>query len=209
MMMLAGQSNPLWHYAAGKHPGKVGLLLGPSYFRKQAIREWLPFALDNDAFTAWIKGTAWSEEAWLEMMAWSKLVGQKPIWALVPDVVADREATLENWSKYAGIVKAMRYHAAFAVQDDMTPADIPNGADVVFVGGTDAFKWRTLPMWLGAHPRIHVGRVNNINMVWRCQDLGVESVDGTGWFKDPSRQDKLPALRRWIEGERTQTDQLL
>jgi hypothetical protein len=199
-MMLCGQSNPLWHWAAGAHPGKVGLLLGPSYYRKQNIREWMPYALDNDAFTAYVTKAQWNVEAWREMLARIRLNRQKPVWALVPDVVADRLGTLENWERYNSEIKRIGWKAAFAVQDGMTKTDVPSDADVVFVGGTDAFKWQTVEMWASEFKRVHVGRVNEIGKVWLCQRLGVESVDGTGWFRDPSRADKLPALTDWIVG---------
>ena len=202
MMMLCGQSNALWHFAAGRYPGKVGLLLGPSYYRKQAIRDWLPYALDNDAFSAFTSGDQWSVEAWREMISTVRINRQKPLWALVPDVVSDREKTLRNWEIYHGEVESAGWCTAFAVQDGMTTSDVPKNADVVFVGGSDSFKWGTVRTWASKFQRVHVGRVNNIEKVWLCQDLGIESVDGTGWFRDPSRDDKLPALRRWIEGDR-------
>ena len=48
-------------------------------------------------------------------------------------------------------------------------------------------------------------RVNAPEMIEACERLGCESIDGTGWFRDPSRQDKLPALERFIEGHRNKT----
>lgn len=207
-MMMCGQSNPLWHYAAGRWPGRVGLLLGPSYFKKQAIRQWLPYALDNDAFSAWTSGKPWSESAWLDMLQWSRMVQWRPLWALVPDVVANREATLERWEQYSGLVEKAGFCKAFAVQDGMSALDVPKNADVVFVGGTNRFKWGTVKMWSDSFERIHVGRVNNAEKVWLCEDLGVESVDGTGWFRDPSDPTKLPALMDWLEGTRNEIDEL-
>ena len=199
MKMLCGQSNPLWHYAAGRHPGKVGLLVGPSYFKKQTIRPWLPYVLDNDAFTL---RENWDEAAWLRMLQWAKMQAHKADWVLVPDVVGDREGTLARWDQYAPTAAECKRPLAFAVQDGMTPDDVPNDARVVFVGGSTEFKWRTVEMWATHFPRVHVGRVNNIDRVWQCEDLGIESVDGTGWFKDPTREDKLPALESWLAGIR-------
>lgn len=50
--------------------------------------------------------------------------------------------------------------------------------------------------------KVHCGRVNNIDKIEMCERLGCESVDGTGWFRDKFRNDKLPAIRRFIEGHR-------
>jgi hypothetical protein len=199
MMMFCGQSNPLWHWAAGKYPGKVGMLLGPSYFGKQVIRDWMPYVLDNDAFT---RRHDWSEDDWFDML-W-KIPSQpiQPEWVIVPDVVGDPLATRKNWDRYApkanGYAKAM----AYVVQPGSKPEDVPENADIVFVGGGTPWRFQTIEMWANEFPRVHLGAVNQIEMVWRCDALGVESVDGTGWFRDPSRMDKLPALRKWIEGDR-------
>jgi len=199
MLMLCGQSNALWHYAAGKWPNKVGLLLGPSYYKKTPVRPWMPYVLDNDAFTL---RENWSEVKWREMLGWARLQSHKPAWVLVPDVVGSKDGTLERWSRYEKEASACGWPLAFAVQDGMTTDDVPASADVVFIGGTDSFKWRTVEKWVVSFPRVHVGRVNSIERVWQCDDLGVESVDGTGWFRDPTREDKLPALECWLAGIR-------
>jgi len=199
MKMLCGQSNALWHYAAGKWPNKVGLLFGPSYYKKTPVRPWMPYVLDNDAFTL---RDNWDEAAWLAMLQWAKMQGHKTDWILVPDAVGNKDKTLARWEKYAPIAAECKRPLAFAVQDGMTPNDVPNNANVVFVGGSTEFKWRTVETWAAHFPRVHVGRVNNIDRVWQCDDLGIESVDGTGWFKDPTRKDKLPALECWLAGVR-------
>ncbi len=62
MMLLCGQSNRIWHYWAGRHPGSVGLLVSPDYFKKVPLDPWMPFALDNGAFAAWRDKTPWGAE---------------------------------------------------------------------------------------------------------------------------------------------------
>ena len=199
MKMLCGQSNPLWHYAAGRWPGKVGLLLGPKHFKRTSLRPWLPYVLDNDAFTLRDK---WDKRAWFSMLEWAKLQKQKPEWVLVPDAVGSRGETLSRWKEYSPYALKFGWPLAFAVQDGMTPDDVPLEADVVFVGGTTEFKWRTVETWAENFNRVHVGRVNSIERLWQCEDLRCESVDGTGWFRDPTREDKLPALIEWLNGSR-------
>jgi hypothetical protein len=201
MMLLCGQSNRVWHWAAGRWPGKVGLLLGPNYFDKTPIDPWMPFALDNDAFSAWSKGVPWSFDSWKEMLGKVRLMTpRKPLWVLVPDVVGNRELTLRNWDSYSSTARKLKAPLAFAVQDGMTVSDVPNDAEIVFVGGTDGWKFPNLKMWVESFPRVHCGRVNSPQMFLRCEELGCESIDGTGWFMDPSRADKLPAVLRFLEG---------
>lgn len=200
MVMPANHSASIVHYWAGKYPGRIGWLVGPSALPKTKLRSWLPFALDNDAYSAWSQKRDWDESAWLALLR--SMTELKPMWALVPDVVANREATLERWDKYAPVVKAFGFKLAFAVQDGMTPDDVPQDADLVFVGGTTDWKWDNVKMWTSHFPRVHVGRVNGIERLWECEALRVESVDGTGWFRDSDGRGKALKLKRWMEGEK-------
>ena len=208
MVMPGNYSASIVHYWAGAYPGKVGWLIGPRAAAKTAVRPWLPYALDNDAFSAFTSGQPWDEAAWREMLTWARRQASKPRWAIVPDVVADAAATLRNWLRYSGEVAAHGFSLAFAVQDGMTAADVPGNAEVVFVGGSTAWKWRTVPIWAQAFPRVHVGRVNSLERLWRCQDLGVESVDGTGWFrKGVQLSAEVRRLEAFLAGQRDgQTD---
>lgn len=200
MMLIMGQSNRIWHYWSGRYPGSVGVLIGPSYGKKVPVDPWMPFCLDNDAFTAWRDKKPWPVEEWRKMLAWVRLTRLKPLWAAVPDVVANREATIVNWGKYASEIQALGWPTAFCVQDGMTPDDVPTDADVIFVGGTDGWKFPNLPMWTESFPVVHCARVNSLEMFERCEQLGCESVDGTGWFRDTSRW--MPRLERFITGHR-------
>lgn len=206
MMLMCGQSNQLWHYLAGKYPGRVGMLLGPSYFKKQAIRHWMPYALDNDAYSAYSKNAEWDEKAWWHMIFAADKKHHKPLWILCPDVVANREATIEKWHGNYAELKMFGWPIAFAVQDGMTVEDVPKEADVVFVGGTTDWKWRTLPVWARAFNRVHVGRVNELRRLWTCEDLGVESVDGSGWFRGTSEGRQANQVIQWLDGNRSETE---
>jgi hypothetical protein len=199
MLMPGNDGSGFTQYAAGKYEGRIGWLQGPRNWKAPRRYFPLPYALDNDCFT---QRKNWSEKAWIKMLENAKKAFSQPIWVLVPDVVADRTGTLERWFKYAPIARRYGWPLAFAVQDGMTPADVPAEAKVVFVGGTTDWKWQSLSIWCGAHPRVHVGRVNTIERLWECQDAGVESVDGTGWIRNPKRQDQIPALMAWLDGER-------
>lgn len=204
MVMLANNSNPIVHYFAGRFPGKIGWLVGPSARKKTSLKRWIPYALDNDAYSAFSNRTEWSESEWVALLEWARMAVKKPLWVLVPDVVANREATLENWKRYAPMVREAR---GFAVQDGMTPDDVPSDADLIFVGGTTSWKWRTLPMWAKCGKRIHVGRVNTLRRLWTCDEFGVESCDGTGWFREGDG-DRIADLETWLEGHRPQNLEL-
>lgn len=183
-------------------------MLGPSYYTKVPLDSWMPFVLDNDAFKAWRDGTEWPVALWRAMIGFCRMRCATPKWIAIPDVVANRTKTLEQWERYSAEVRPLGWPMAFCVQDGMTPDDVPADADVIFVGGTDGWKFPNLGMWTSHFRRVHCARVNAPEMFEACERLGCESIDGTGWFRDPSREDKLPFLQRFIEGRREETPEL-
>lgn len=183
-------------YLAGRHPGRIGWLLSPAGYRRPP--EWLPHALDNGAFSAWTRREPWDEAAYLRMLEKARL-SEPPLWALVPDVVADRAGTLKQWEKWSPHLRRALpgIPLGFAVQDGMGPSDVPADADLVFVGGSTLWKWRHLLMWCKAFQRVHVGRVNSEGLLWEAHKAGAESCDGTGWMRGDRKQ--LAGLRRYLE----------
>lgn len=181
-------------WLAGQYPGRIGWLLSPGGWRRP--HRWMPYGLDNDRFTAWSKGQEWDEVAYMSMVLKAAKEKRAPQWILVPDVVANREGTLEQWRYWAPKLAPYGWPLAFAVQDGMTQADVPSNADVVFVGGTTEWKWATVWKWCQNNERVHVGRVNGYEGLWSCDDAGAESCDGTGWFRGD--QEQLAGLERYL-----------
>ena len=207
MVMPGNNSSALVHYWSGRYPGRIGWLVGPTAMPKTKLRPWMPVALDNDAFASWTTGRPWNEDAWLAMLTRVQWQAMTPRWVLVPDVVADRDATLRKWDQYAPIAARYGWPLAMAVQDGMTPADLPTDA-LIFVGGSTAWKWRSLPMWCETGRRVHVGRVNEVERLLICERLGVESVDGTGWMQGTEQGRQARDLDAWLAGKITAHDEL-
>jgi hypothetical protein len=195
MVMPANNGKSVVHYWAGKYPGRIGHLYSPDGFR--APVPWLPYALDNGRFPAWSAGKAWDEDGYRRMLDRAAESGFSPRWALVPDVVADREGTLAEWDRWAALLSGYGWPLAFAVQDGMDEADVPDAADVVFVGGSTEWKRRTFRGWCKNFGRVHVGRINTERWLWECHLAGAESCDGTGWFRGDKAQ--LAGLERYLE----------
>jgi len=181
-VLLANNTKGAVHWMAGRFPDLVGHLYSPG--AQRGPYHWLPYALDNGAFGAFKSGAEWSEGEWRKLLDWAKFSGQNPMWVLVPDVVGDRLRTLRRWDRYAPIAAAYGWPLAFAVQDGMDEADVPPNADVVFVGGSTEWKWSTAGRW-ARFPRCHVGRVNEYRRLVQREELGCDSVDGTGWLREP------------------------
>lgn len=194
-MMVMPANNAKMHvgYMAGRWPGRIGWLLSPGGWKTP--HDWLPYAIDNGAFSVWTKGGKWNESAFYAHCEKTRRLKHKPIWIAVPDVVADCNATLNSWRRH--FPKLSQFgKLAFVVQNGMKPDDVPENADVIFVGGTTEWKWKTLTIWTGNFPRVHVGRVNSERLLWRAHNAGAESCDGTGWFR--GNKDQLAGLFRYL-----------
>lgn len=160
--------------------GKLGNLFSPKSQRKPISKIW---ALDNGRFISYKNSTTWDLNSYIKLLEWACIQDTAPQWVLVPDVVANKEETLKEWDKYLPLIMKYNFTPAIAVQDGMLPSDIPNEAKVIFVGGSTKWKWSTLELWCTNFKRVHVGRVNGIKQLTACLLNGVESVDGTGWFR--------------------------
>ena len=171
----------------GAYPGKLAHLNTPDNQKEPAIS--CPWALDNGVFGAFSAKRPWSEEPLYAYL--DKFAAWGPQWVIVPDAVGDRARTLQMWDEHYPAISAFGIPMAFACQDGMTPADVPQEAEIVFIGGSTSWKWRNLRMWTNAFPRVHVGRVNSRKLLCQAAAAGAESCDGTGWFRDPFRTKEL------------------
>lgn len=194
IVMPSNNSKGLVHYWAGRY-GHLGHLYSPG--GQRGPYPWLPYGLDNGAFPAFAKGVPWNEQDYIELIDWAWEAPMKPLWSLVPDVVCDRELTVESWYRWYPRLRGAPWPLAFAVQDGMTKADVPKEAGVIFVGGSTEWKWANVERWCAEFPRVHVGRVNTHRLLEICDRAGAESCDGTGWMRgDP---DQLEGLERWLQ----------
>lgn len=185
IIMPANNSGWVVGYLAAKYPGKIGWLMNAMSFNgTPEPRKEMPWAMDNGAYIAYKNRTTWDEQRFLDiaLSPWHP----PPMWIAIPDVVANKDKTIEMWIKYSPMFKNKK--KAFVVQDGMIVDDVPKDADVIFIGGTTEWKWATLKMWCDNFPRVHVGRVNSERLLWSAHRAGAESCDGTGWFRGNKNQ---------------------
>lgn len=202
MVMVANSSGIRTGYLAGRYPGLLGHLYSPG--SECGPYDFMPYALDNYRYVCWSKGVAWSERDWLQLLAWSRESGQSPLWALAPDVVTNRDATIAEWHKYAPVIRAHGFRPAFAIQNGMTFDDVPDSECMLFLGGTVDWKEAAIEPWCARFPgRVHVGRVNAWPRLIRCYEAGAVSVDGTRWFQrfgyKTEEEGQLSQLIRYLE----------
>lgn len=195
-MIVMPSNNSKWqvHFWQGKYGG-LGHLY--SLDGRRGPYPHLPYALDNGRYPAFSSGKEWDQEKYMSLLDWACDADIQPLWSLVPDVVGDPKATLDEWDKWLWEIKSRGFTPAFAAQDGHTPDDIPEDAEVVFIGGTTKWKRANIKTFCDAFPRVHVGRINTYKWVQYCHECGAESVDGTGWFRGD--RDQLAGLERYLQ----------
>jgi len=203
LVMVSNHVSWRTHYLQGRYGG-LALLLPPC--RLMGPYPHLPYAVDNGAFPAWKNGEPWDEDTFVKSLDWVAEQQLLPRWIVVPDVVTDPEGTFEAWEEWAPRLRRLGVPLALAVQDGMTPAEVYARADpeVIFVGGSRDWKLATRREWAKRFPRVHVGRVNGVRDLLACRQLGVESVDGTGFFR--GRRKQLEGLIDYLEAFQVEDD---
>lgn len=186
MVMPSNNTGGYTHYLAGRFPGRIGLLMSPGGWRTPP--DYMPYAIDNGAFTGF------DAEMFIAILAKAAHV-KKPLWVIVPDKVGDAEETNRLWHEWAPNIP---YKKAFAVQDGHEPQDVPVNADAIFVGGSDKFKLGNGHRFAGLGKWLHIGRVNTYKRLVWADEIGADSVDGTGFFRGPQM---TANLLRYLEGK--------
>lgn len=184
-----------------KYPNRLATLYSPTSYTQPCGD---PYVLDNDRFSVWSKGNKWDGGKYIEFLdRMTEITPYPPMWAAVPDVVANPHSTLIWWDKWVHQILERGFEPALVVQDGMTPSSIKSVTPypkVLFVGGTTDWKWRSLSMWTSNHPHIHVGRVNTGRLLWMVHRSGARSSDGTGWWHDRQYRQLEVYLRRSSNG---------
>lgn len=205
-VMVAANSNRLLRVLASINPGAIGWMLSPATGFKQPV-EWLPYAVDNGKFAAHRNNQPWNINHFFSILDRCRISPNKPRWIVVPDEILNAEATKRLWRDYRSELMRYGWPLAFVAQDGMVPRDVPRNADVVFIGGSTNWKWRNVAHFAATFPRVHVGRVNWHDKLEYCSRLGIESVDGSGFFRQGDGP-RVQQLVEFISGRRRFNEQL-
>lgn len=203
IIMPANASGWFWHSLA-RETSRLGHLYSPE--GQRGPWPWFPYALDNGAFSCWNPGNntfdddkwATNEQAWRNLLFWAQVAPIKPRWAIVPDVPGNRERTLKRWADYAPEVALANIPLAVAVQDGMTLDDVWDldpRPEVICVGGSTEWKWKTVEMWASNSEHCHLLRCNAPDKLDYLESIGIESTDGTGWNRGDRKQ--TAGLEAW------------
>lgn len=204
---VAANSNLLVGYLSGKYEKKIGFMVSPAT-RWVKAHSFLPYSIDNGIYADTIAGRDWKFDSFLRLLEKARDSKIKPEFIVVPDVLYDAEKTKESFKYYSRELKNLgfKYRLAMAVQDGMTPKDIPSKEVVAFIGGSTKFKLESTSQFVEAGFDVHVGRVNTLKRLLWAKQLGCVSVDGSGWFRcggeekqtyRPQRIDGLIDFLKW------------
>jgi hypothetical protein len=204
-MIVMVSNNTGWHtHCLARETGKLGHLFSADGWKRPF--PWLPYALDNGAFSCWDRNTnyfdadKWAETypKWKQLIYKASTATQRPLWAIVPDTPGCAAGTIVKYKAHVQQVIDAEILPAIAVQDGMTPQMVKElypSPGVIAIGGTDEFKWGTIETWVKEFKRVHVLRCNMPDRLQYLEDLGIESCDGTGWMKGNRMQ--LAGLENW------------
>lgn len=154
-------------------------LSGYSFQRLQKIG--MPLALDNGCYSGF------DERKFRKMLDDAKHSKCNILWIASPDVVGNARETnnlFEAWYD-----KLTNFNIAYVGQDGAEDLDLPfDYFDCLFIGGTTDWKLSESARCLIHHAKhlgkvVHVGRVNSEKRLRYCYRLGVDTVDGSGYFR--------------------------
>jgi hypothetical protein len=195
MLLVSGATPTVMNQ---RHNPHLGVLMSPrgghsvDWLRCTGLR----WAADNDAFKRW------DPPQFLKALErWRDTPGC--LFICAPDVWGDAVATMVRFHYWEPIIRSYGLPVALVAQDGIERLKyIPwPHLDALFIGGSN--RWRAssvVPQFIqAAHQRgkwVHWGRIN-IGSVRIAQYRGVDSFDGSGFSRQPSRIPRaLEILRR-------------
>lgn len=151
----------------------------------------LPWAVDNGAFSNF-------DAAGFRRLA-EKVRGLPGLlWVVVPDVVAQAQATLDRFDEWAPELAGLPL--AIAGQDGLEDLDVPwDRFACFFIGGSTAWKLSHAAADLAGEAKrrgklVHMGRVNSLQRMRFAQLIGCDTCDGSSASKWPRKY-----LRKYVD----------
>lgn len=204
MLYFANPSTP--DVCAAMSRRELGCIITPK--QRLPVPTGAIWCADNGCFGKGYPGdAAWW--AWLHQLPW-------PVtdcaFAVAPDVVGDAAATIARSRPWLQRIRRLGMPAAFVAQDGLDELPVPwSEFDVLFIGGSDAFKLGAAARELTAEAvsqgiPVHMGRVNSRKRLAYAHLIGCQTADGTyirfgpdvnlpkaqGWARAVNDQGVLP-----------------
>lgn len=168
--------------------GDVGQLLTP--LTRYRLRDpSKPWAIDNGAFSGFRK------DEFLALLEREKGHRADCLFVTAPDVVASARRTLEIFERWAPRLEGWK--VALVCQDGQEDLPMPwEQIEAVFIGGTNKFKCSDAAAHIVRAAKIlekwvHIGRVNDPARWKHFEEMGADSVDGTGLARYSHMRDAI------------------
>ena len=182
--------------------GDVGWMTTPRERRARGVWEQAPFvAVDTGLYSP--KGArTFSLPDYLRYLAEAAPWRHKCLFATAPDVVGDWAATWAAARPVLPLLREAGYKAALVAQDGCEELPAPDEWDVLFVGGTTAYKLSETAYRLQREAKevgkwTHLGRCNSARRLRAVAMAGYDSADGTCLaFNPPLYLETIPA---WLD----------
>jgi hypothetical protein len=136
------------------------------------------FAIDNGSFTRF------DETSFRSLLERESVDYELCRFVTVPDIVGSARRTLEVFSYWCH--RLPNWSLALVAQDGQEDLEIPwSQIRTIFIGGTTKFKLSTAAADIVKTAKaigkwVHAGRVNTPGRFEYFEDLGADSIDGTG-----------------------------
>lgn len=159
---------------------------------------WRIWAADNGCFA---RPETFSRDRYLDWLRSRSAERATCLFATIPDVWSDAEATYQRIEDWPETLAALGYTPAFIAQDRCDQYPIPwDRIGALFIGGSD--PWRSTPEFRSVVEEakrrelyLHIGRVNSRARLQWARGLGAQSADGTLARFGPDIH--IPRINRW------------
>ena len=141
----------------------------------------MPVALDNGCYSGFVP------QKFRKMLCEASSSECDILWVASPDVVGCAKSTAALFEKWH--YELSDFRVAYVGQNGAEELELPfKYFDCLFIGGTTDWKLSKSARDLIIHAKhleksVHVGRVNSEKRLRYCYQLGVDSVDGSGYFR--------------------------
>lgn len=182
---------------------EIGFLLSPQYSMSK-YRDYLsihPYGIDNQCYA---QAATFDFTAFLAFL--KRVKADYPTrlckFVVVPDTVADAEATHRQWIKYTPAIRRLGFPLAYVAQDGLER--LPRVKfDALFIGGSTEYKLSQTVVRLVKQAKaqgkwVHMGRVNTLKRLTHAYLIGCDSVDGSSVAVQPSNIKRFVNHVRWL-----------
>lgn len=182
MLYLAATGSNIDALEGLKTHENVGIMTSPLASNYTALETGRRWASDCDALTS-RPGKAHNVEKYLTHLEKLEKHAERCLFIVVPDMPGDAQGTLANFYHYARLLAETPFPLAYCMQDGAEYFEIPDAAQVAFLGGTDPWRRRWGASMLrrarAQGMRTHVGRVNSKRRMQALRVTECDSADGT------------------------------